>query len=329
VRVYLTGASGFVGSNVARVFAAHGAELVRPGHEEVDVTDARAVRRSVAAAAPDAVVHAAIWNDPAGLRSDRRRAWDSYVASTRHVVDAANAVGAHVLLVSTDWVFDGTQGPAREDEPPGPINAYGFLKAASELVVAERAERGTVARISGVQGVHRARPQAPRRQDAGFGYLVASIVDALRAGRRFTVWRGEQINMVATPTLATDAAELMWRALERGATGILHCCGGESVDRETLARAVVEAFELDGELLDFGPPDPDALAAGPIPYDTRLDATATAAALGVELPDLRTQLARLRAEIEAARIDLAASKVPPGPASLWGRPGGSQESITA
>ena len=154
MRVYLTGASGFVGSNIVRVFDAHGAELVRPGHADVDVTDGAAVARSVAAAAPDAIVHAAIWNDPPALLRDRRRAWGSYVGATRNLVDAANAAGAHLVLVSTDWVFDGTQGSATEDEPPNPINPYGFLKAACELVVTERADRGTVARIAGVQGVH-------------------------------------------------------------------------------------------------------------------------------------------------------------------------------
>jgi dTDP-4-dehydrorhamnose reductase len=304
MRIVVTGASGFVGSNLARVFAACGAEVVAPGHEQVDLTDGRAVTRAVAETAPDALVHAAIWNDPAGLRRDRRRAWDAYVGATRNVVDAANGAGAHVVLISTDWVFDGTQGPAAEDAPPSPVNAYGFLKAASELVVAERAERGTVARIAGVQGVHWARPATPRRQDAGFGYLAGSIVDALRAGREFTVWRGASINGVATPTLATDAAALIWRALERGRTGVLHCCGGEHADREALARAVVDAFDLDGDLLRFGPPDDAALGSEAIPYDTRLDATATAAALCVGLPDLRTQLRRLRAQIDTGRIDL-------------------------
>ncbi|HYZ28708.1 MAG TPA: sugar nucleotide-binding protein, partial [Thermoleophilaceae bacterium] len=138
MRVYLTGASGFVGSNIERVFAARGGELVTPGHGEVDLTDRARVMRSVAATRPDAIVHSAIWNDPAGLRSDRRRAWDSYVGATQHVVDAANAVGAQVVLVSTDWVFDGTQGPATESTPPNPINLYGFLKAQSELVVSLR-----------------------------------------------------------------------------------------------------------------------------------------------------------------------------------------------
>jgi dTDP-4-dehydrorhamnose reductase len=298
VRVYLTGTSGFVGSNIARVFEAHGAELIAPGHEDIELTDAAVVRRSVAATRPDAIVHAAIWNDPAGLLGDRPRAWASYVGATRNVVDAANAAGAHVVLVSTDWVFDGTQGPARETTPPNPVNFYGFLKAQSELVVAVGAERGTVARVAGVQGVHWARPHAPRQQDAGFGYFVASLVDALRAGRRFTVWDDPRLNMRATPTLASDAAELIWRALEREATGILHCVGGEHANRIELARSAVAAFGLDAELLAVGPPDPEALPAGGVPFDTRLDAAATAAALEVELSGLDPMLGRLRAELE-------------------------------
>jgi dTDP-4-dehydrorhamnose reductase len=301
VRIYLTGASGFVGSNLAYVFAhEHGAEVVAPGHEHVELTDELIVRRSVLATRPDAIVHAAIWNDPAGLRSDRRRAWESYVGATRNVVAAANALDAQVVLISTDWVYDGTQGPAVESEPPNPINSYGFLKAASELIVTESAARGTVARIAGVQGIHRARPQTPRSQDAGFGYLVASLVDALRSGNRFTVWDGPGLNRVATPTLATDAGRMIWRALEREATGVLHCCGGEHADRVTLARRAVEAFELDGELLDVSAPPASVLAGELVPADTRLDARFTARALGVELPDLSTMLGRLRAELESS-----------------------------
>jgi dTDP-4-dehydrorhamnose reductase len=315
VRVYLTGATGFVGSNVARVFGErHGAELFCPVHTRrpptaapyesapVDVTDPGAVRRSIARFRPEAVVHAAILNDFGRLYSHRRDAWDAYVGATRNVVDAAGEAGARVVLVSTDWVFDGTQGGATEDTPPNPINLYGFLKAASELVVSERAVHGAVARIAAVNGVHWARPEAPRRQDAGFGYFVLALVEALRAGRGFTVWQSPAINMVATPTLASDAAELIWRIVVRRRSGTFHCCGGESADRASLARRAVEAFELDAELLEFGPPDPRALPPAPVPYDTSLDATATSAALGVELPGLDSVLRRMRAELETGDL---------------------------
>jgi dTDP-4-dehydrorhamnose reductase len=296
MRVYLTGGSGFVGSNVARVFAErHGAEVIAPSHADVDLVDAAAVRRSVADSKPDAIVHCAILNDLGRLYTHRREAWGAYVGATRDLV----ATGVPVVLVSTDWVFDGTQSGAAEDEPPNPINAYGFLKAASELVMNGN---GAVARIAGVQGVHWARPQTPRAQDPGFGYLAGSIVDSLRAGRRFTVWEDPALNSSATPTLASDAAEMMWRIASAGLTGTFHCCGGEAVDRAGLARQTAEVFELDPELLSFGPPDAGVVPSVPLPHDTTLDGTATAKALDFELPSVRTLLGRLRDQIDAGTI---------------------------
>jgi dTDP-4-dehydrorhamnose reductase len=317
VRVFVTGGSGFVGAHVVRVLEGHGAEVAAPRHAEVDVTDARAVRDSLVTFRPDAVVHCAILNDLGALYADRRAGWDAYVGATGSLVDASNDLGSRMLLVSTDWVFDGTQSGATEVTPPNPVNLYGFLKAASELVVTERAERGSIARIAAVQGVS----AAPREQDAGFGYFVAALVDRLRAGRRFGVWESDRINMVATPTLASEAAELMWRIVERDLDGIFHCCGGESVDRRTLATRAVEIFGLDTDLLDLGvPPPEDAVpalrpdaardphaaaapyphAAAPpvaVPYDTSLDATRTTAALDAELPDVTEMLRRMCREL--------------------------------
>lgn len=270
MRVWISGGSGFVGRHLLDAFD----DVLAPTHAEVDVTDAVAVRRSVEAFAPDVVVHAAILNDFPRLE---REGWASYVGATRNLVET----GAFVILVSTDWVFDGT-GVSKEATLPNPINLYGMLKAASEQVPA----LGAVARISAVQGVH----GAPRSQDAGFGYFVASIVRALRAGERFTVWEGQEINGMATPTLASDAAKLIARIAEGRHRGVFHCCGGESVSRRDLALRTVDAFGLDPGLLDFGPP-PDP--GFPVPFDTRLDAQATAAALGVELPSLDDQLRRL------------------------------------
>src|SRR3954467_15526661 len=146
MKVIVTGGSGFVGSNIAHVLGRHDAEVLAPGHAELELTDAGAVARYVQATRPDGIVHTAIWNDPAGLVNERRRAWRAYVGATRAVVDAANAAGAHVVLVSTDWVFDGTQGPAAEDEPPNPTSPYGVLKGVSESVVRERGARGTTRR---------------------------------------------------------------------------------------------------------------------------------------------------------------------------------------
>jgi dTDP-4-dehydrorhamnose reductase len=221
------------------------------------------------------------------------------VGATRTLTGAANQVGARLVLVSTDWVFDGTQGPAGEDEPPYPTTPYGVLKLASELVVTESAERGTVARIAGVQGRHRAQPRTIREQDAGFGYLVASVIESVRAGKPFTVWEDPRLNTWATPVTAIDAAQLIRRAIERDLDGVLHCCGSEHVDRVTLARRAVDAFGLDAELLAVGPPPESIIGPGGAPFDTRLDGSLTAERLGIALPGLDELLANLRVELDS------------------------------
>jgi dTDP-4-dehydrorhamnose reductase len=308
VRVLVTGGAGFVGSNVVAVAASRGDEvtaLVRRSpplpepacrYVAVDLLDTAATMQAVAETRPDAIVHTAILNDFALIYADRRVAWDSYVGVTRTLADAANGCGAALVTVSTDWVFDGTQSGADETTPPNPVNYYGVLKAASELVTLERAHRPIVARVAGVMGTHRAGRETPRSQDAGFGYFVSAVVDVLSAGAPFTVWESDAINMVAAPSLASLSAGWMLELAARGLEGVFHCCGGEAVTRLALARQAARAFDLDESLLRSGPPHAAALPPAPIPYDTSLDARATARALGWELPSLSELLAALRVE---------------------------------
>jgi dTDP-4-dehydrorhamnose reductase len=297
-----------VGSNVVRVALDRGHAVTgfvrslpplpdpRCSYVPVDLLDSAAVGERVRAARPDAIVHTAILNDFGRLYAERELAWESYVGVTRTLADAANDAGALLVYVSSDWVFDGTQAPATEATPPNPVNLYGFLKAASELVALSRANATAVGRISGVMGTHRAAAATPRTQDAGFGYFVASLVDALTRGERFTVWESDAINMRATPSLASHSAELLILLAERRLTGVYHCCGADSLTRMGLARAAADVFGLDPALLQSGPPELAALPPGPIPHDTSLDAGATAGALGVELPPLRDLLRRFREE---------------------------------
>ena len=313
MRAYVTGGTGFVGSNIVKVFAErHGAKVHCPVHrfvpadaggfttERLDLLDEAAVEASVAAFAPDVIVHSMILNDFAAMYADRDLAWRSYVGTTETLARAAGRVGAKMILVSTDWVFDGTQSGADEDTPPNPVNLYGVLKMASEQAALRSPARAAVARVSAVSGVHWLRDHTPRVQDGGFGYFVTSIVDALEDGQEFAVWEADDINMVASPSLASECAEVMWRiAADESAEGVFHCCAAESTGRMDLARLACQVFDLDPSLLSSSAPDRSAAGAVgefPIPYDTSLTVRRTREALGYDPPSIRDLLTRFRQE---------------------------------
>lgn len=305
--IAVTGATGFVGGTVAAVLADKGHDVVclvrrDPGSEFpwktrlVDVQDTGSLAQGLDGC--DAVAHLAIFNDFHGMYADRRRAHDGYVGLTRRVVDAANQVGTRVGYVSTDWVFDGTGHLVDEEEPPNPVNFYGYLKAASELVVLERARSGFVARVGGVQGLHQTLDAGPRTQDVGFGYFVLALADALRVGQRFLVWEDPEINSVATPIVSPEIGALLGLAVDHRVDGVLHFACGTVVTRRELALATCDVFGLDPELLDFGPPPDEARLPAPVPYDTSMAADTTMARLGAQAHPIEAQLQALKREVE-------------------------------
>ncbi len=322
-RVLLTGGTGFVGGNVAAVLAARGADVLcavrrdpGPGFpwawRLTDLADPADVATALSDHASTAVLHLAIDNDLQGLYRDRRAGFDAYVGMTRRLVDAANAAGARFGYLSTDWVFDGTGHEVDEEEPVNPLNLYGLFKALSEQVVIDRADRGFVARVGGVQGRHLTQPAAPRAQDCGFGYFVLSLVDSLSAGRPFTVWQDPAINNSASPITAAEIGARLLLALEREADGILHVVGGDAVTRLELAHLAAEVFDLDTDLIVSGPVPDGAMLPAPMPFDTSLSTPRTDDVLGVAPYAARDQVAALRREVETGQPQPLTPPTPAG-----------------
>lgn len=311
-RIVLTGATGFVGGNVAAVLNALGAQVLcavrrDPGQtfpwpwRITDLSDTGDIASALTEHAADAVIHLAIDSDLNGLYRDRRAGYDSYVGMTRRIVDAANASGCRVGYVSTDWVFDGSNSSTPEDMPVSPVNLYGLFKALSEQTVLDRADASFIARVSGVQGRHLTRPESPRQQDCGFGNLVLAVVDALSAGTEFTVWTDHAINNVASPIIASEIAALLLRAVDVEADGILHLVGADAVTRRQLAEATCAVFGLDAALLRFAPPPADARLPAPIPFDTSLSTARTEEVLGAHPASITDHLEAMRRELATGR----------------------------
>lgn len=310
-KIAITGSTGFVGSNIATVLKMSGHEVVGIGRRTpeptpdwkvivVDFNDVQSIANALTGF--DAIVHCAIANDFNKLVDDREYAYDAFAGLTQRVVLAANQAGAKPILISTDWIMDGTGHRVPESDPGNPINFYGVLKVLSEQVIRDLApENGAICRIAGVMGRHQI-SESPRSQDVGFGYFVYSIVESLQAGKTFTVWGGDKVNKVTTPSLAAEIGAQVERVILRNAVGTFHLVGDEAVERMQLAHEVCDVFGLDRALLLESEPPTSALFPAAVPVDSSLGNEKTKAALGIGPQSLRVILQTFKRELESGIV---------------------------
>jgi dTDP-4-dehydrorhamnose reductase len=164
----------------------------------LDITDRTAVRSVMEAVRPDVVIHGAAWTAVDACESDPDRAYRVNAMGTRHMAEGAGVVGAHLVYISTDYVFDGTSPrPYREWDTPNPLSVYGCSKRGGELEVGPGA---TIVRISWVAGAHGANMvRTVLRLAAGPGPL--RFVDDQRGSPTFTADLAGVVTVLATERL--------------------------------------------------------------------------------------------------------------------------------
>lgn len=138
LRVLITGAGGGLGQDLVKAFDDGTAryDVIAATRNELDLGDRDSILGGITSAEPDTIIHAGAWTAVDACESDSDRALRVNALATRHVQHAARIVGAHVVYVSTDFVFDGTQSsPIDEWSPTNPLSVYGRSKLGGELEV--------------------------------------------------------------------------------------------------------------------------------------------------------------------------------------------------
>lgn len=129
MKILVTGGSGRLGTELRALIPG----LVAPTSAEMNLTNAAAVMAVIERERPDVIVHTAAYTNVGGAEKDREACWNANVVGTRNVAAAANAVGAKLVHISTDYVFDGQTGGYRESDTPGPVvNYYSLTKLVAE-----------------------------------------------------------------------------------------------------------------------------------------------------------------------------------------------------
>lgn len=152
-KVLVTGAHGQLGTELTQMLKTDGFKTYGLGHKELDITQLAQVRRVFRAIQPDIVCHTAAYTAVDRAESNRDGAFLVNAYGTRNVALAAEAVGAKLVAVSTDYVFNGEKkGTYSEFDPPAPLGVYGQSKYAGEQFVRAFHSRFFIVRTSWVYG---------------------------------------------------------------------------------------------------------------------------------------------------------------------------------
>ena len=287
-RILITGGSGQVG-HCLKAQLEGCAELSVPDSSALNIVDRRSVRQAVETFRPDYIINAAAYTAVDKAESDAERAFAVNRDGARHLAEAAEASGAAMLHISTDYVFDGAGGaPYDEAAQTAPQNIYGASKLAGEQAVLAACRCAVVMRTSWVFGAH------------GQNFVKTM----LRLGRE-----RDSLGIVAdqygAPTAAADIAAALITIIRRHTpeqlaerAGIYHYCGSPYASWFEFAEIIFAEAAAQGVLAKIPAVKPIATADYPTPAkrpaDSRLDCGKIRAVFGIAPCDWHSALSDLR-----------------------------------
>ena len=279
MKFLITGANGQLGHELVRATIAAGHEVVATSHETLDITDESAVVLAIRTARPDVVIHAAAWTAVDACESDPEKALLVNGTATKYVADAAHAVGAHVVYISTDYVFDGNKNsPYEEDDAPNPQSVYGSSKLAGERALGAT---DAIVRIAWVCGFYGAN-------------MVKTILRLAEQPQLKFV-----DDQIGNPTFADDAAAMIVRLAAEKRSGAWHVTNQGDVSWYEFAREVLIAGGFDPDKVapikthELQPPRPAKR-----PHNSVLNNGSLKNAKIDLLPDFRIPLKRLVSQLQ-------------------------------
>ena len=279
MKILLTGAGGQLG-RALKTRAPAGATLVALAHGECDIADRDATREVLARERPDVIVNAAAYTAVDRAEREPEAAQRANVEGPGILAAEARRLGARLLHVSTDFVFDGeSSAPYRPDAQPHPLNVYGRTKLqGEERVRSELPDASVIVRtgwLYGASGANFMRSILNRLRDKGEARVVA--------------------DQIGTPTSTTSLAAVLWRIVERGEIrGIHHWSDAGVASWYDFAVAIAEEAVATGLVQAGVSVTPISTAEYPSatvrPRFSVLDKASLIAATGLQPPHWRVAL---------------------------------------
>ena len=249
MKILVTGANGLLGQKLVAILRDEkGIELIATArgvnrnpeggytYLSADLRNMDGIKVFIEICDPDVIIHCAAMTQVDECEQNQELCWENNVDTTQNLIEIAKSCNAHFVYVSTDFVFDGKEGPYTERDMPKPISVYGESKLAAEKLLHQSGISYAIVRTVLVYGTS---------LNASRSNLVLWVKKSLEAGEPIKVvndqWR--------TPTLAEDLAKGCYLVAKGKHEGIFHISGEGMMTPYEMALKVAETYGLDASLI--------------------------------------------------------------------------------
>jgi dTDP-4-dehydrorhamnose reductase len=253
MKIAVIGANGQLGSDLVVAFSENGDAVCGLTHGDVEISDLPSVSRALVDIRPQVIVNTAAMHHVENCEREPEKAFAVNALGPRNLALVARDLGAVLLHVSTDYVFDGSKGsPYVEEDNPRPLNAYGVTKLAGEHFVSATTTKQFVIRTSGLYG------KSPCRAKGGLNFIELMLKLAKERGEVRVV-----DSEVVSPTSTAELAEQIVRLSRSDCYGLYHATAEGSCSWYEFAREIFALTDTPVRLKAAAPDEFPAKVARP------------------------------------------------------------------
>ena len=249
-KVLITGSNGLLGQKLVNLFSldekykVHAVSLGKNRNEtaknytyyNLDITNSESFNTMLYKESPEIIINCAAITNVDQCETDKELCDKLNVEAVKNLVGFCKEKGAHLVHISTDFIFDGEAGPYSEEDTPNPVNYYGLSKLKSEEIIKSSAIYYTILRTILVYGIV---------DNMNKGNIVLFVKQALEQQKQVTMV-DDQFRM---PTLADNLAQACYLAVVENAYGVFHVSSSELMSIYDMALQIAEVFKLDATLI--------------------------------------------------------------------------------
>lgn len=230
MKILVTGANGMLGKDLCPLLEAKGHEVIKTDIDDLNIRNKPLVMDFVKKHKPDLIIHGAAYTAVDKAEEEKELAYEVNYHGTKNIAKASKEVGAKIVYISTDYVFDGTKKtPYTPQDKPNPQNIYGFTKLEGELAVQDENPNHYIVRTSWLYGKH------------GKNFVETMIMLAEKNPKLKVV-----ADQFGCPTYTVALANAIIKIIEDNSKyGIYHICGGGETNWYNFAKKILEFSNID------------------------------------------------------------------------------------